>query len=75
MRTLGNNSISKHAFAKQPCSASCPIRKNRLKEIARLEADIALLTKFDLPAPKATSRLETLQHFQHICNDGDCHRE
>ena len=73
MRTLGNNSVSKHAFAKQPCSASCPIRKNRLKEIARLEADIALLTKFGLPAPIAESKLDMARHFQAQCNSGRCH--
>ena len=68
-----SNTVSKHAFGKHSCSG-CPIRKNRLKEIAKLEEDIALLTKFDIPAPKATSRLETLQHFQHLCNDGACRK-
>jgi len=63
--------VSKHAFPKRNCS-ECPTRRARLKEIAKLEGDIALLTTFNIPTPKATSRLETLQHFQHICNDGGC---
>jgi len=67
-----SNTISKHAFPKQDCS-ECPIRKNRLKEIARLEADIETLTKFSIPAPIATSMLETAKHFQAQCNSGRCH--
>lgn len=65
--------VSKHAFPKKNCS-ECPTRRARLKEIAKLEGDIALLTKFNIPAPKAKSRLDTLQHFQHICNDDSCHK-
>jgi len=73
VRALGNNSVSKHAFAKQPCSASCPIRKNRIKEIVRLEADIELLEKFGVPHPIATEKLDFAKHFRTQCNSGRCH--
>ncbi len=66
------SSVSKHAFPKKDCS-QCPTRRNRIREIARLEGDIALLTKFDIPAPIATSMLETAKHFQAQCNSGRCH--
>jgi hypothetical protein len=69
-----SNIVKKRAFRHDECEKSqCPIRRARLKEIAKLEGDIALLTTFNIPAPKATSKLNILKHFQAICNDGKCH--
>ena len=46
--------IKKHLFPKKPCSDTCPIRRERMKTITKLEGDIVLLTKFDIPAPIAS---------------------
>ncbi len=67
-------SIKKHAFrTHKDCEISkCPIRRNRLATIAKLEGDIALLTQFGLPSPKAKSELDMKQHFQKLCDSGEC---
>lgn len=66
--------ITKHAFRHNDCDKSkCPIRRNRLATIAKLEGDIALLTQFGLPASKAKSELDMKRYFQAQCNSGKCH--
>ena len=67
------STIKRHAFRRSNCS-ECPIRQERLKKIAKVKNDIALLDTFNVPHPKADSELDILNHFQHICNSGECHR-
>jgi hypothetical protein len=44
-----------------------------MKEIKRLEGDIALLDKFGVAHPIATEKLDFAKHFQTQCNSGRCH--
>ena len=63
--------IKGRAFRHPNCS-ECPTRRNRISRIAKLEKDITLLKKFDIPTPKADSELSMKRHFQNICNEGKC---
>lgn len=69
-----SNTIKKHAFRHNDCDKSkCPVRRERIRKITKLEGDIALLTTFGLPSPIAKSDLDLLNHFQAQCNSGKCH--
>ena len=66
------HSIKKRAFPEKSCSSTCPVRRERMKTIAKLEGDIALLTKFGLPSPIANSELDMKSYFQKLCDSGEC---
>lgn len=68
------STIKKRAFRHNDCEKShCPVRRERMRKITKLEGDIALLTIFGLPAPIAKSDLDVAKHFQAQCNSGKCH--
>jgi len=73
---MSNYTVSKHAFPKKnDCDKSkCPVRRERIRKITKLEGDIKLLKTYGLPSPIADSNLDIARHFQRICNDGGCHR-
>jgi hypothetical protein len=64
--------ITRHAFPKKDCS-ECPIKRERLRKISKLEGDINLLKTYCVPSPKANSELDMLRFFQAQCNSGKCH--
>ena len=66
-------SIKKRAFRHNDCDKSkCPVRRARIARIGKLEGDIALLTKFDIPASKAKSELDMRRYWQAQCSSGGC---
>ena len=67
------HTIKKRAFPEKSCSFTCPVRRERMKNITKLEGDIALLTSFGLPAPNTKSELDMKRHFQNQCDSGLCH--
>jgi hypothetical protein len=71
---MSNYSVSRHPFGKKNNCQECPIRRERLLKIAKLEGDVLLLKSFNIPSPKATSQLETARWFQAFCNSGECHQ-
>ena len=63
------HTIKKRAFPEKSCSSTCPVRRERMRKITKLEGDISLTQlTYGIPSPKANSELDMARHFQAQCN-------